>query len=104
VNGKVRFRSIPEPEFIEGSGSRYAKIYVAEDGIWAAETDSKEASPEHPFAFFKPTSAQWNRSGPRGPSQPDAAPGEAPKVKVDAGSPSVDAPKMERKIISPDGR
>jgi hypothetical protein len=63
-NGKVRFRSIPEPQFIEGSGSSYAKIYVNEPGVcMVADSDLKTESPEHPFVFFVPMPVQWDKNG-----------------------------------------
>lgn len=105
VNGKVWFRSLPEPEFIEGSGSSFALIYVSDpETCMVADTDLKTESPEHPFLFFKPMKPQ--RPGPwiANPRESGHVSTEKPWVKVDVRSMPVDLPKPELKASTPVGR
>jgi hypothetical protein len=102
VNGKVRFRSIPEPEFIEGSGSSFALIYVSDpETCMVADTDLKAESPEHPFLFFKPMPVQWSVSRIGNPLEHERVPTDKSRLKVDIRSMPVDLPKPELKAFTP---
>lgn len=108
VNGKVRFREIPEPEFIEGSGSSFALIFVSEPGIcMVADTDLKTESPEHPFIFFRPVPADADRFRMTDVLlrlEHERIPTGNPKINVDVRAAPLDVLKPGRKGSKPDGR
>ncbi len=99
VNGAVRFHSIPEPDFIDGSGSSYAKIYAGEEPgmCMVSDSDLKSESPEHPFVFFRPVPAQVDMPLPRLPRELDKVSVADPKVNVDVGSSAVKLPEPTTK-------